>query len=319
MKTIIVIAGATATGKTEVAINLAKIINAEIISADSRQIYKNLNIGTNKPTQLQLKTIKHHLISIVDINSKHQFNAGNFAKLANKKIKRILYSKKTAIISGGTGLYIKSLIDGLIEIKNDLKLRKKILNQYKKYGLKFLYNKLEKLDPETAKIIDKNNPVRVIRAIEICLQTGKKFSDLKKLTKKSDYKYIIFGLYTDRNKLYARINERVDIMINNGLNEEVEKLVKKFSFKNPILQSTIGYKEIIGYLNGEYSKDIAIELIKQNTRKYAKRQMTWFNKDKRIIWMDIDNDPLRKILNYLKKSDILYPREQQRKSTLNRH
>ncbi|HAM38398.1 MAG TPA: tRNA (adenosine(37)-N6)-dimethylallyltransferase MiaA [Elusimicrobia bacterium] len=318
MKKIIIISGPTATGKTDVAIKLAKNINGEIISADSRQLYKKLNIGTNKPTKKQLSSVKHHLINIAYINSKQQFNAGDFVRLSNNKIENILNRKKIPVIVGGTGLYIKSLIDGLIDIKGNKKIRNSILNIFKKHGLDFLFRKLKKLDPETAKMIDKKNPVRVIRAVEICLLTGKKYSALKKITNKPKYDFLIFCLNMDRKQLYRNINKRVDMMINKGLINETKKIVNEFSYKNPILQSTIGYKEIIGYLTGTHTKETAIELLKQNTRKYAKRQLTWFKKDKRVIWIDACKNPLRKILNYIQKSDILYTSERHKKSTFNR-
>ncbi|HAX62452.1 MAG TPA: tRNA (adenosine(37)-N6)-dimethylallyltransferase MiaA [Elusimicrobia bacterium] len=303
VKTVIVLLGPTAGGKTALAVKLAKKINGEIISADSRQIYKYLNIGTNKPTKKQLSEIPHHLINIVEPTG--NFTAGDFVMQSNKKIKEIFKRKKIPIIVGGTGLYIKALIDGLIKIPSNKETRMFLTDYYKKMGLLHCNKLLEKLDPETAKTIDKQNPVRVMRAIEICLLTNKKFSELKKETKKSDYKYILFGLKTDRNELYGRINERVDKMVKSGLFNETKKLVKKYSSKNAILQNTIGYSEIVKSLNGKLSKKEAINLIKQNTRHYAKRQITWFKKDNRIIWLESKNNPLKKILNYLKKSDII--------------
>ncbi|MFH0948451.1 MAG: tRNA (adenosine(37)-N6)-dimethylallyltransferase MiaA [Elusimicrobiota bacterium] len=328
MKTVIVIVGPTATGKTEVAIRLAKKLNGEIISADSRQIYKYMDIGTNKPNgkwsrqcgtngkrQYVVNEIYHHLIDI--INPDENFSAGNFVELANKKINEIFDRGKTPLIVGGTGLYIKALIDGLIKIpKSDERLRLRLNKFYKTRGIEYLYSMLEKLDSETAKTIDRQNPVRVLRALEICLLTGKKFSELKKQTKKSEYKYVLFGLKADRNKLYGRINDRVDKMVKTGLITEVKKLIKKYATsKNTILQNTIGYSEIIKFLNGKLSKKEAIDLIKQNTRHYAKRQMTWFsarggfasggNKDKQIIWIDSENNPSKKILTLLEMGEKL--------------
>ncbi|MEW6558536.1 MAG: tRNA (adenosine(37)-N6)-dimethylallyltransferase MiaA [Elusimicrobiota bacterium] len=312
MKNVIVITGPTATGKTELAIKLAKKINGEIISADSRQVYKYFNIGTNKPTRKQLSEVPHHLINIVEPTE--QFTAGDFVRLANKKIKQIFKSRKQPIIVGGTGFYIKALIDGLIKVpKTDKKLRLELRKTYKRKGLNYLCKQLEKLDPETAEIIDKKNPVRVLRALEIYFLTGKKVSELKKEICSSrrlnaDYNFLIFGLKTPRQNLHKCVNSRVEQMIYNGLIDETKKLVKKYSSKNPILQLTIGYQEIIGYLDGRYSKAEAIQLIKQHTRQYAKRQMTWFKKEKKvwgIVWIDIKNNPTKKILNYFKKSDII--------------
>ncbi|MFA5780215.1 MAG: tRNA (adenosine(37)-N6)-dimethylallyltransferase MiaA [Elusimicrobiota bacterium] len=303
MKTVIVILGPTASGKSDVGVKLAKELDGEIISADSRQIYKSMDIGTNKPSEKQLKTVPHHLINIIEPTE--NFNAGNFLKLANKKINEIFNRKKIPIIVGGTGLYIKALIDGLIVVPSSKEIRIILTDYYKKMGLIHCNKLLEKLDPETAKTIDRQNPVRVLRVIEICLLTGKKFSELKKETKKSGYNYVLFGLKADRNKLYGRINDRVDKMIKTGLINEVKKLVKKYKYESVVLKNTIGYNEIIEFLNGKLSKKEAIDLIKQNTRHYAKRQMTWFKKDSRILWLESKNNPLKKMLNYLKKSDII--------------
>ncbi|PIU83019.1 MAG: tRNA (adenosine(37)-N6)-dimethylallyltransferase MiaA [Elusimicrobia bacterium CG06_land_8_20_14_3_00_38_11] len=303
METVIVILGPTASGKTGVAVKLAKKINGEIISADSRQIYKYMDIGTNKPSKKQLKSVPHHLLNIIEPTE--NFTAGDFVKFADKKIKKIFKRKKIPLIVGGTGLYIKALIDGLIEIPSNKEIRIVLTDYYKKMGLIHCNKLLEKFDPETAKTIDKQNPVRVLRAIEICLLTGKKFSELKKQTKKSDYKYILFGLKIGRDELYKRINCRVDKMIKSGLFNEAKKLVKKYSKKSAVLNATIGYSEILDYMDGKSSKENAVNLIKQNTRHYAKRQMTWFKKDSRIIWLESKNSPLKKILNYLKKSDII--------------
>lgn len=303
MKTVIVILGPTASGKTDVAVKLAKKINGEIISADSRQIYKYMDIGTNKPDKLQLETVPHYLINIIEPTE--NFTAGDFVKLADKKIKEIFKRKKMPIIVGGTGLYIKALMDGLIVVPLSKETRIILTDYYKKMGLTHCNKMLKNLDPETAKTIDSQNPVRVMRAIEICLLTGKKFSELKKQTKKSEYNYVLFGLKADRNELYGRINDRVDKMVRTGLINEIKKLVKKYSKKNAVLRATIGYREILDYLNGKSSKENAVNLIKQNTRHYAKRQMTWFKKDSRIVWLESKNNPVRKILNYFKKSDII--------------
>lgn len=304
MKNIIVITGPTATGKTEVAVKLAKKINGEIISADSRQVYKYLDIGTNKPSKKQLLAVKHHLIGIMEPT--RIFSAGDFVKLANEKIKEIFARKKIPIIAGGTGLYIKALMDGLINIPHNKKIRRNLNNLYKKSGLNAVYKKLLKIDPETAKVIDRSNPRRVLRALEICLLSGRKFSELKKNTKKSGYNFLIFGLTAEKNQIYKKINIRVDEMIKLGLLKEVKKLASKYRRKkNNILKATIGYREIIDYINGKTTLPEAIELIKRNTRRYAKRQTTWFRKNKRILWITAANNPLKNILNSIKKSDII--------------
>lgn len=303
MKAVIVISGPTAIGKTDVAIKLAKKINGEIISADSRQIYKYMDIGTNKPSTKQLKMVPQHLINIIEPTK--NFSAGEFVRHADRKINEICRRQKMPIIVGGTGLYIRALIDGLIEIPSNKEIRIILTDYYRKMGLIHCNKLLEKLDPETAKIIDKKNPVRVLRAMEICFLTGRKLSQLKKETKKPKYKFLIFGLKTPRENLHKCVNERVDKMIKNGLIKETKKLIKKYSTKNAVLQSTIGYKEIMDYLNEKTTLPEATNLIKQNTHRYAKRQMTWFKKDSRIIWLDSKNNPLKNILNYLNKSDII--------------
>jgi len=300
MNAAIVIVGATATGKTEIAIKLAKKINGEIISADSRQVYKFLNIGTSKPSKKHLKEAPHHLINILEPTE--IFSAGSFKKLADKKIPEITGRGHIPIITGGTGLYTKSLTEGLIEASGNTAIRKKLTGYGKNYGPGYLYKKLLKIDPATAKSIDRKNTVRLIRALEICLSTGRKFSDLKKDTPKSDNNFITFGLALPREEIYKRINERVDSMMKKGLVAETKKLVKKYSSKNAVLNATIGYKEIIGCLNGQYPLERAVELIKQNTRHYAKRQLTWFKKDKNIIWIDADKNPAAKILFFIQKN-----------------
>jgi len=303
MRTVIIILGPTASGKTDAAVALARKINGEIISADSRQIYKHMDIGTNKPPAKQLRAVPHHLINIASPTG--TFSAGEFATLANKQIKDIFGRNRIPIIAGGTGFYTKALTDGLVNAPSDKILRTNLRKELEKKGLNSLYGKLAKLDPQTAKTIDKKNPVRIIRALELCLLTGKRFSRLKKTTKKSAYNFLIFGLSVNKNELYKRIDARVDKMVKNGLFEEVRKLIKKYSAENIVLKNTIGYREIIAFLSGELSRAAAIDLIKKNTRHYAKRQMTWFNKISGIIWMDSKNNTASVMLNYIKKSGII--------------
>ncbi len=303
MRKIIVIAGTTATGKTETAIKLAKKINGEIISADSRQIYKGMNIGTNKPDASQLRQIKHHLIDIVEPN--RYFSAGEFSSAAKEVIKDILTEHKTPIVVGGTGFYIKSLTEGLIEsYKSDL-LREKLIQSKNKYGINYLVKRLQRLDPQKASVIDLKNPVRVIRALEIRILSGRRFSDLISDTDKPEYQFLFFGLSMDRQKLYEKINKRVDCMIEKGLIEETKFLLEKYRHESKIIFSTIGYKEISDYLSGRCDLDTAVEMIKKNTRNYAKKQITWFSKVKKIKWIDADDTPVTKILNYIRESGII--------------
>jgi tRNA dimethylallyltransferase len=306
-KTVIIITGPTATGKTEAAIEVARKIGGEIISADSRQVYKHLDIGTNKPTKEQLKRASHHLIDI--INPDDTFSAGDFLKLAIMKIDAMLKRGKVPVVAGGTGLYIKALTDGLIDVPADSEIRKTLLREEKSYSTAHLYEKLRALSPEAAAAIDANNPRRVVRALEIFLLTQKSVAELKCGTKKPDYDFLVFGISMPRQALYDAINLRVDRMFAAGLADEASKLIKKYSLENPVLNATIGYREIIGHMRGLYTENEAKELIKRNTRHYAKRQMTWFSKDKRITWLDAGAGPAGRILNCLEKSGIIGIRE----------
>jgi len=295
---ILVIVGSTASGKSALAVKIAKKFNGEIISADSRQIYRGMDIGTGKVTKAKQKQAKHWLIDI--ISPKTNFSAAQFKELADKKIEEILKRDKLPIIVGGTGLYIKAVIDNLNipEVAPDQKLRKKLEKEIEKYGLDFVFKKLTNIDPEAAYIIDPNNPRRVIRALEIAVKTTptpkrvgastgnvgeKPFSAQRKLGK-SLFDFIEIGIKWPKNALNKRINKRVDLMIEEGLLEEVKNLVKKYGKKQQSFDA-IGYREIINFLHKKISIEETIELIKKNTRNYAKRQMTWFRKDKRIRWI----------------------------------
>jgi len=278
-KKLIVILGPTASGKTGLAIRLAKKYSGQIISADSRQIYKYMTIGTVKPTQEEQKTIKHHLVDIVKPD--HNFTLAEFIKKANIKIKYVQHQNNLPFLVGGTGLYISAIVDNydLPKGRIDLGLRKRLSNKTKQELLDYL----TELDPATAKIIDQDNSRRLIRALEYVIINKKSF--IKNQVKQpSPYKILQLGIKTDSIKLNKRINTRVDQMIQQGLIQEVEKLLNKYDSTLPSL-NTIGYQEIIQYLNNETSLDKAIELIKIHTRQYAKRQMTWFKRDARIQWI----------------------------------
>jgi len=284
-----VIVGPTCSGKTKLALAISGKIDSEIISADSRQIFKLLNIGTAKPSKNELKFVKHHLIDY--LHPDEEFNVSKFEKEAIKIIEKLLSAKKLPIICGGSGLYIKALIDGIIDVPDtDLDFRKELLEIRNKKGNEFLYEMLKSIDKKSADTMLPQNWKRVIRAIEIYKLTNQKFSDIKNENiKTTDIKFMQYGLLWDRQQLYENIEKRVDEMIEKGLIEEVKSILAQgFS---PELNSlnTVGYKEIINYLNEEISIEKAIELIKRNTRRYAKRQMTWFRKDKRIKWIEIDN------------------------------
>ncbi len=253
------------------------------------QIYKEMNIGTAKPTSFEVKDIKHHLIDFVSPDT--EYNVSKYKEDANKKIEEILSKGKVPIIVGGTGLYIDTLINGIefADIKHDEKYVKELEEEYEKYGADYLFNKLEKVDKESSEKIDKNNIRRVIRALEIYKVTGKTKSLLDKESKKEVlYNFLVFGIKWDREKLYERINKRVDIMIEEGLLEEVKNLNSKYKISKTALQG-LGYKEVIEYLDGKITYEEMIEKIKMESRRYAKRQVTWFNHIDNIIWLDGEN------------------------------
>ena len=280
-KLLLVIVGPTAVGKTTLAINLAKYFNTEIVSADSRQFYKELNIGTAKPTKKELRSVKHHLINNISILK--DYNISEFEKDAINSIDSIFKNNNLAILVGGSGLYIDTILYGIDNIpKVDLAVREKLNIQFKKKGLKFIQDKLKKLDPEYYKKIDLNNYRRIIRALEVCISTGQPFSSYLKLkVRKSRYNTLIIGLKKERKVLHQLINYRVDKMIENGLINEVKSLEENRKLN---ALNTIGYKEIFNYLEGKCSLEKAIENIKTNSRRYAKRQLTWFNANKNIVW-----------------------------------
>lgn len=300
---IIAIVGPTASGKSSVAIALAKKLGAEIISFDSLQIYKYLNIGTAKPKKAELRQARHHLISIRKPDE--EFNAGMFARLAGEKIKQLEKQGKNIILAGGTGLYLKALLEGLSEAPpKDQQLRARMAAQAEKYGKNYVYKKLCKIDPIAAARIHPNNVERVIRALEIYYQTGKPFSQWQQETSAPRYQARIIGLSRNRQKLYARINQRVEEMFHRGLVREVRSLLKKgYGPKLKPMQS-LGYRQVCQYLEGKLTLPEAIYQTKLDTRHYAKRQLSWFRHTKGIKWFPIkdnlDNKTLRKMVEYVK-------------------
>lgn len=301
-KTLIIICGPTAVGKTTLAINLAKKLNTEIISADSRQFFRELTIGTAKPSIKELSLVKHHLINFLSIYD--DYNVGVFEKDALAILKNIFSKKNTAILVGGSGLYIQAICNGFDEVPSANKeVRKQIIEQYEKEGIEYLRTTLKKLDKEHYDKVDQSNPHRMIRAIEVCLTTGKRYSQLRQQENKNDNKnirefnIIKIGLTIEREKLYEKINARVDDMMQKGLLEEVKQLAGKIKNEKLNALNTVGYKELFDYLNGMHDLPRAIDLIKQNTRNFAKRQMTWFKKDKDIVWFNPNNED--KILEYI--------------------
>ena len=282
-KFLITIVGPTAIGKTSLAIKLARNYKTEIISADSRQFYKELNIGTAKPSNDELSSIKHHLINNISVNDKYDIS--QFESDARKIIDKLFKTKDYVILVGGSGLYIDTILYGIDKIPNVKEsLRKELNMEFQNNGLKNLLAQLKKIDPNSYKNIDLNNHRRIIRALEVSISSKKPYSSfLTDSVKESNYNEIIIGLNCDRDKLHSLINKRVDKMIQCGLIEEVEKLVK---FKNLNALNTIGYKEIFDYLDNKISLEQSIEKIKTNSRRYAKRQLTYFNSNKTINWFD---------------------------------
>lgn len=298
---LIIIQGPTAVGKSKFAIELALHLRSEIISADSRQVYKFLDIGTAKPDQKERKLIKHHLIDIVtpDIN----YNAGNFCEDANK-VSRILSSqKKIPIIAGGTGFYIKALLEGLFEApKIPLKVRKNLIEIGKKEGSKWLYQKLQKIDPESAQRANPNDLNRIIRALEVYEVTGKTITQLWKEKAPSKKNYTIYHILVtlERTKLYERIEKRVDDMMENGLLEELQLVLKKGYKKESPGLNTVGYKEFFPYLEGDAELADCVDKIKKNTRNFAKRQFTWFRKISFDLTIDANDINISKVLKKIK-------------------
>ena len=296
-KLLIVIVGPTAIGKTALAIKLAKHYKTEIISADSRQFYKELNIGTAKPSDKQLQSIRHHLIDNISISD--NYNISQFESDAKENIDNLFKTKDYAIVVGGSGLYINTILYGIDKMpKVDDSLREKLNSEYLNNGLRNLHDKLKKLDPISYEKIDLDNHRRVIRALEVTISSKKPYSSfLKDSDRKPGYNEIIIGLNTDRTRLHSMINKRVEEMIECGLVEEVKKL-RKFKHLNSL--NTIGYKEIFDYLEDKMNLEQAIENIKTNTRRYAKRQITWFKSNKMINWFDYEYK-IENIINQIDK------------------
>ncbi|HEX2926593.1 MAG TPA: tRNA (adenosine(37)-N6)-dimethylallyltransferase MiaA [Ruminiclostridium sp.] len=291
MNRVIVIVGPTASGKTNLSIELAKRLNGEIISADSMQIYKYMDIGTAKPTKEEMQGVKHYMID--EVPPSEDFNVVRFKELAEKYIETILEKGKQPIVAGGTGLYVSSLINNInfSETESDWELRKSLKKEAEELGPEHLHRKLQEIDPDSAEKIHPNNIKRVIRALEVYYQTCKPISYHNEVSRNipSKYEFILIGLTMDRQALYDRINRRVDIMVQNGLVAEVKKLVDLGYSDSIISMQGIGYKEILTYLNNECTLEEAIENIKQGTRRYAKRQITWFKRINGIKWFNVDN------------------------------
>lgn len=292
MKQIVLIVGPTAVGKTALAIDIAKHLGTEIISADSRQFYRELEIGTAKPSKEELASVKHHLIN--SHSYKELVDAGTFERLALQTINELFKVYDTLVVVGGSGLYVQALCEGLdpVELRDD-SLRAKLAE----LSITELQHKLKQLDPEYYEEVDLQNPQRLMRAIEVVTLSGKTYSSLRTGQKKNrNFNCIKIGLTEDREILYQRINARVDEMLKNGLEQEA---LHFYPHKEEYTLQTVGYSEWFDYFDGKISREEAIELIKRNTRRYAKRQLTWFNRDKEINWFNIKEKDL--ILTHIRQ------------------
>jgi tRNA dimethylallyltransferase len=293
-KTVIVIAGPTAIGKTELAIRVARHFKTEIVSADSRQFYREMSIGTAKPSEEELSAAKHHFINSHSVHD--EFSVGEFERASLSVIQEIFTKNPVAVVTGGSGLYIKAITEGFDDLpKADPDVRSELNLRIESEGIESLQAQLKELDPTYYDEVDLGNPQRVIRALEVCITSGKPFSSFRSnISKERPFNIIKIGINTSRETLYKRINDRVDKMVNSGLIDEVKGLMP---FRHLNALNTVGYSEIFEALDGETMLETAIESIKQNTRRFAKRQLTWFRKDTEIEWFEPDQ--LQEILKYL--------------------
>ena len=293
---VIVICGPTASGKTALSIELAKKINGEIVSCDSMQIYKDMDIGTAKPTIEEMQGIKHYLIGYV--SPEQRYSVADYKKDAKKAIKEIIEKGKMPIVVGGTGLYLDSLIYEIEyqDIEFDEDYRNQLEKEVEEKGLEVLYEKAKVIDEEAVKKISPTDKKRILRILEIYHATGKTKTEqeIESRKKEVEYDYKVFALDWDRQKLYERINKRVDIMIEQGLIEEVKQILKKYD-TFPTAMQGLGYKEVVDYLKGNLTKEEMIEKIKMETRRYAKRQLTWFRKNKQTIWLNAEEGTAQNI------------------------
>jgi tRNA dimethylallyltransferase len=284
MNHLIVVVGPTAVGKTAVALKLAVHYKAEIVSADSRQIFKELTLGTAKPDEAELRQARHHFIDSHSI--KEEYDAAQFGREALDLIHELFKHHSHAILCGGSGLYIKAVLEGFDDIPEiSPEVRQDIIDRYNQNGLAWLQQKMQESDPDHFAVLDQQNPQRLMRALEVKLATGKSISSFQKQKKRPDHTFQIhkIGLELDRDELYQRIDLRMDQMIQSGLFAEAEQL---FPYREHHALQTVGYQEIFGFLEGQYDREEAIRLLKRNSRRYAKRQLTWFKRDPEIRWFN---------------------------------
>lgn len=295
-KTLIIIAGPTAVGKTDLCVELAKKIDTDVISADSRQFYRELNIGTAKPTVPEMRGVSHHFVNSHSIND--YFSVGDFERECLTILDKIFESKNVALLTGGSGMFIKAITDGLDDMPEaDLDLREQLMDRLEKEGLEPLQKQLQFLDPEYFNSVDIQNSQRVVRALEVCISAGVPYSSFRN-NKKAErpFKTIKICLDRDRAVLYNRIDKRMDQMIANGLIEEAKYLL---SFRNHNALQTVGYKEVFDFLDGNFGYDEMVRLLKRNSRRYAKRQITWFKNQDDFTWFDANNK--KEIFEFIEK------------------
>lgn len=286
-KILILVVGPTAVGKTALCIKLAKKFETEIISCDSRQFYREMNLGTAKPSQEELSEVPHHLVNSLSIHE--DYDVRKFETDALKISEDLFQRKNVVIVTGGSGLFADALTEGMDEIPSvDPEIREHIIREYEKNGLEWLQEQISRLDPEYFSLVDRQNPQRLMRALEVIRGTGAKFSSFRKKAKADrHFQTIKIGLNRDREELYQRIDLRMDQMIREGLFEEAQAL---FEFRNLNALQTLGYSEIFGFLEGKYDREEAMRLLKRNSRRYAKRQLTWFRRDEGIRWFHPDQE-----------------------------
>jgi tRNA dimethylallyltransferase len=296
---LVVIVGPTAVGKTNLCVRLAEKLDAEVFSADSRQLYREMSIGTAKPSAEEMKNVPHHFVNSHSIED--SFSAGDYERALDRLLPAYFARKEYGLLSGGTGLFVQAALHGLDAMPEaPAALRAELMTRLEKEGLEALQKELLRLDPHSGQSISLSNPQRVVRALEVCLSTGKPFSSFKTKSEKTlPYNLIKIGIERNREELYRRINLRVDLMLEAGLLEEVKTLLP---YREKYALQTVGYKEVFSYLDGECSREETVELIKRNSRRYAKRQMTWFKNQDHFQWFNAEDEV--EILAYIKEKSL---------------
>ena len=296
-KTLVVVLGPTAVGKTDIAIRLAQQLNTEIISADSRQLYREIPLGTAAPSKEQLASVPHHFVGNLSLQQNYNVSQYENEVLALLENKFRVYD--VMVMTGGSGLYIDAVCRGIDQLPDpEPEIRETLQQKWQQKGISVLQQQLQQLDPEFYEQVDRQNPKRLMRAIEVCLQTGRKYSELRQNNPQTrNFRILKVGLNLPREQLYDRINRRTDVMMNNGWIEEAESV---FPFRHLNALNTVGYKELFAFLEGKMSLEKAVEKIKTNTRRYAKRQLTWFRKDKEIHWFSPEDEEA--ILQFVKET-----------------